>query len=553
VENYIEQNYPDATMGDVLGKSEIIKKEYPYLLGTLPYQTAVMGASYSDIPDQLRHKLSFELKKDVLDTTPLNITKSLPELAGKKITLSYSPATPTDEAVIESYLPEPHPDGSPIQPDELPESLPAYLINVIPELRVDGEVIASGAPVGLGTAETFTMQFYDPTSSEAPITNEIDAGVYQAIGLNLGKISQAQVDDLKAKLEVTKAKLEAQDYTDITKEEILGDLFHTTALIYNGEVGISSIVSSRTIGVASLVHPSETMFGTGLKVGSTFGVPHTVGAEGLIMDADRLLFAVKALDGENSKERIYMLNTGMTSSALEHSVPEKVFSTPDAQAEGISAVKALKTANEQEIRIYTVNKDNIASVLPHLEIDSQVINEIKSAVNAGKEVTVSKTNIEFTGWTGCGYIVTDVETGAAAYMISGGLNGGILLAIIAAFLIKVGFFLILSTFSIIAAPAIAALFGALLIGLGVGLFLSQLISNSIKHELNVLSRMVLAACLANFIILVSPIAFWVAIIAIITFAVTFFLDLYSFRQKRFRRQYIVNYNGEFMRGMTICI
>jgi transglutaminase superfamily protein len=423
VENYIEQNYPDATVGDVLGKSVIIKKEYPYLLGTLPYQKVVMGASYADIPDQLRHKLSFELKKDVLDMTPLSTTKSLPELAGKKITLSYSPATPGDEAVIESYLPEPHLDGSPIQPDELPESLPAYLINVIPELRVDGEVVATGTPVGLGNAETFTMQFYDPTSSEVPIVNEIDAGVYQAIGLNLGKISQAQVDELKAKLETTKAQLEAQNYSEITKEEILGDLFHTTAIIYHAELGISSYVSSKTIGVASLVHPSETMFGTGLKVESTFGVPHTVAPEGLIMDADRLMFAVKSLDGISDKEKNYMLNTGTASSALEHSVPEKVFSTPDSPAIGISAVKALQIANEQGIRIYNVNKDNITSVLPQLEIDSQVKNEINNAVNAGKEVTVSGANIDFNGWVGCGYITIDPETGAGAYMITGGDNG----------------------------------------------------------------------------------------------------------------------------------
>ena len=51
---------------------------------------------------------------DELVGTPINITKSLPELAGKKITLSYSPATAQDEAVINPYLPKPHPDGTPI-------------------------------------------------------------------------------------------------------------------------------------------------------------------------------------------------------------------------------------------------------------------------------------------------------------------------------------------------------------------------------------------------------------------------------------------------------
>lgn len=50
--------------------------------------------------------------------------------------------------------------------------------------------------------------------------------------------------------------------------------------------------------------------------------------------------------------------------------------------------------------------------------------DITNAVNAGKVVTVSKTNINFNGWNGCGYIITNPETGAGGYMISGGTNGG---------------------------------------------------------------------------------------------------------------------------------
>ncbi|MEW6054880.1 MAG: transglutaminase-like domain-containing protein, partial [Nitrospirota bacterium] len=136
VQNYITQNYPNATVGDVLGKKEIQKQEFSYLLGTLPYKTIVKGSTYASIPDTLRHKLNFNVIKDMYDEimgTPINITKSLPELAGKKITLNYSPATAQDEAVINSYLPKPHADGTPIQPNELPSSLPSYLINLKPE------------------------------------------------------------------------------------------------------------------------------------------------------------------------------------------------------------------------------------------------------------------------------------------------------------------------------------------------------------------------------------------------------------------------------------
>jgi hypothetical protein len=39
-------------------------------------------------------------------------------------------------------------------------------------------------------------------------------------------------------------------------------------------------------------------------------------------------------------------------------------------------------------------------------------------------VMVPKQNLQFKDWSGVGYVVIDPETGAVAYMISGGLSGG---------------------------------------------------------------------------------------------------------------------------------
>jgi hypothetical protein len=50
-------------------------------------------------------------------------------------------------------------------------------------------------------------------------------------------------------------------------------------------------------------------------------------------------------------------------------------------------------------------------------------------VGAGKEAIVSKMNINVNGWTGCGYIIIDPNTGAGAYMISGGTNGAFVYAL----------------------------------------------------------------------------------------------------------------------------
>jgi hypothetical protein len=162
------------------------------------------------------------------------------------------------------------------------------------------------------------------------------------------------------------------------------------------------------------------------------------------MDVDRQYSLVKALDGDTDKPKQFFLNSGSTGSALEHSVPEQLWSTPDNPAYGISAVKALKIANDQGIPIYTINQNNIDTILPQLQIDTDAKTDIRNAVNAGKEVTVSKTNITYNGWTGCGYIIIDPDTGSGAYMISGGMSGGWMLVVGTFLLVLSGFFLLLT-------------------------------------------------------------------------------------------------------------
>jgi hypothetical protein len=428
VKNYIEQNYPNATVGDVLGKQEIIKQSFSILAGTLPYQKSIIGIRYSEIPDSLRHKITFKVTKDIYDAemgTPIIITKRLPEIAGKKITLSYSPATADDEATINSYLPKPHADGTPIQPSELPTSLPAYLINLKPELRIDGVVIATGTAIGMGYQDTFDMVFSEPGPGGGTdiVSNQITAGSYNAIGFNLGRISQDQLKNMKEKIEATKNQLQDGTDSELTREDYVGDLLYATAIIYLSMVTVSNFINAKSLGVNFITLTSETIFSCPLEVTYSWGIPVSASNSSISMDADRLLYVVKAVDGDPEKAKRLMLTSSQQSSVLENAVPEMVLSKDTNTVSGVSAVKALKIANDQGIPIYTINQSNINTVLPQLQVDDNVKTDIQNAVNTGKEVTVSKTNIIFNGWTGCGYIIINPTTGAGAYMISGGLSG----------------------------------------------------------------------------------------------------------------------------------
>jgi hypothetical protein len=116
----------------------------------------------------------------------------------------------------------------------------------------------------------------------------------------------------------------------------------------------------------------------------------------------------------------------MRSSAYEHLIPERLFSTEEEPAEGVSTAKALALAMAQGQRIYTLTQDN-AYNLSQITIDSEARSEIQSALQRGYEVTVHETPLNVNGWEGSGYSIIDPENGIGAYKISGGASGGALL------------------------------------------------------------------------------------------------------------------------------
>lgn len=101
-----------------------------------------------------------------------------------------------------------------------------------------------------------------------------------------------------------------------------------------------------------------------------------------------------------------------------------MFSIADYKVQGVSAIKALALASNQGQKIWTIDKNNVGLALSKISLSADAENDIRNAVNAGKVATAHETRINFNGWIGEGYTLIDPETGAGAYMISGGGNGG---------------------------------------------------------------------------------------------------------------------------------
>lgn len=131
--------------------------------------------------------------------------RALPIWLERRITLSFVPASDADRQAIESYLPKPHEDGSPIQPEEFPSSLPAYNIRVTAELWVEGNVVARGGTLTLGTELVGEGGFtYLPNLGDWDLTQEQHvAGQASALGISVQGITVSQLNALKTELQTT--------------------------------------------------------------------------------------------------------------------------------------------------------------------------------------------------------------------------------------------------------------------------------------------------------------------------------------------------------------
>lgn len=123
----------------------------------------------------------------------------------------------------------------------------------------------------------------------------------------------------------------------------------------------------------------------------------------------------------------YMRQRGLQQSTYEHLLPARLLTDAVHPDEAISAVQALTIASQQGQRIYTITQDNLARILPKLQIDPDVTAEIQAAVVTGNIAMISEREITIGRWTGVGYLIVDPATGAGAYQISGGANGAIIL------------------------------------------------------------------------------------------------------------------------------
>ncbi len=402
---YLDTIFPDRTTGAVKIQKEIEQLWFEFLLGTLPYDV-IVSTTFTDIPNSYRYTINLSVTDDETEIfgTPLTYNITIPELAGKRISLSYGPATDADSDLINQY-------------GDL-YSVPAYLLHLKPEIRIDGEIKASGSSIGFGKNQTFGINFKMPYGKSDNVNNIVTAGGYYVTVLNMQRIPEHQVlvrtDNFRKLDEIL------QSEESVSLDDYAGEILHLTGLAYFQKLDAANRNAGNILKVIDIKGISEATVSIDVMVEYVFNTPVSVSLSGIGIDVDRDVHLPIPVDGDMNKMKEFMTLSGITSSFFEHKVLEDIYDT-----ESVSAVKIIQTANERGIPVYTINSDNISSYIDSLQVSSDVKTNVINAVNAGKEVIIPQQEMQINDWIGTGYIVTNPETGTGAYMISGGLAGAV--------------------------------------------------------------------------------------------------------------------------------
>ncbi len=401
VEKFLDAN--SLTLQTVFRSAAINRENYKALPISFPYKIESVTSDFASFSSDFYHKLAFRLH-DSTGAVPFTVVKPLNEIIGKRITLSSRPATADDEAVVDANMASP--------------DFPAYLVRLIPQLKIDGTVVAEGASIGMGVPETLTIDFNSPDGEFETISHKVLAGGYYSIGINPQKVPASLIDGRQAMLENTWQALSSGQ--TVAPDDSLGETLHLAALNYYCQIDSLNSTAAGALEVNVTRRPSELISAYDLETEDILGVPVTAKAASMKLDVRRDLFVPVAINGETAPENQFMITTAMTRSALEHNTLEQMF-----RESAVSAVRIIQAANDAGTPIYTVKSSNIDSILPKLsDHPSNVLADIQNAVASGATVTVPETRTTYANWTGSAYIVMDPDTGASSYMLEKGINGG---------------------------------------------------------------------------------------------------------------------------------
>jgi hypothetical protein len=380
------------------GGPTIVARTSPGFDGSLPYAIVAQGNPSAALPDGLRHHVTLTGYDSPLDHAFGDVAYtyriSLPALNSRRLGIEFPPSTPADAATLDAAV-----NGA-------ATSIPVYLINLTPVVQLDGAAVATGNAVGMGSQHVVDVTLDDPGGSTTITYDNLTAGDEIVVGVTGNGVAP----------EVMQARF---GHVPVDGP---AEYLHQVQLNYWARQDFMNAIAARQMDVHMVRLPSVGMFSSPLTVSYLFGAPRSGVYQSRVMDVKHSILGLAGMSA--AKVVAFRRHSGYFGSLMEGEAFDAF--EDSARPRAVSSIHLIGAAAQTGSTIYSITAANFAAVQPHLALPASVASDIQNAVASGKKVLVSGDLVDVGPWSGVGYIVEDPATGAAAYLISGGVNGGAL-------------------------------------------------------------------------------------------------------------------------------
>ncbi|MEM1181413.1 MAG: RHS repeat-associated core domain-containing protein, partial [Acidobacteriota bacterium] len=378
---------------DQLASRAVVPLELGILPSSLPAQVVAVVGEGPALPSELIHTLRVRAYASADASSPRVFEHTLPvsRAAGSRLTVTYQPATVEDQRTVLFF------GGL--------GSVPAYLVQLRPVLKADGRTVAVGEAVDMARLHRLELTFSGP-AGEATVERLELAGNLTALAVGAPTLWPVAVaeDDL--------------GNTEQLAAALLSSIARGYGLRWDGDE--AELADLAGVGLAR-PWPSVAIAANALVVEELGGVPARFNWQGVTLDAAlRVGEAVgNSATSLPDAERGWLRLAALQGSALEHVIFEDEF-----LVQSISADKGLGLARDAGQTILSVTGPDLGPILPQLEHPPEVVAALGRWVGEGRRLEVPQRPLTLNAWTGSVWRVEDLETGAAAYVLTGELNGG---------------------------------------------------------------------------------------------------------------------------------
>ena len=400
-------------INEIFGKREIFVSEKtnlpPYLARGI-IGDRKPAEEFSVMPDDMRVKVRVIMPGGNVYNT------SLPEIAGKRVSIVYVASHDGAQSILDYY-------------DSIYD-IPLWYYNVWlrPALQIDGETVATGTSTLLGrSGGSVQIGFlrpgvYDPLN---PIWEYTNKPLFTGNRYNVSITTQrTSLDELGRLGEEALIVAEAErdkglTDTDQITNDMLDENLRMAGMFYFGSVDAFSDYVSKPLNIVPVSHVSMGYICDEISPvweGWWFfrRIVRVVKA-GLHIDVVRGVKCPTSAIGNRADEVTWMKACGLVGTNMEHAMIE-VFYDSKAVSTGMIFAEAAK----QGVPIHVIKHvDDLAQLAP---IYTGTRNNIIYYLGKGYTVMIPQRSIKVEGWLGQGWMVLDEETGAAGYMICGGLQ-----------------------------------------------------------------------------------------------------------------------------------